>query len=207
VSRRQGKADQVTSIITEAIESAADNMHAWLRGLPEWPVHPTNPSGSVSSHFGPTLLSEHDCVLHFARWLHQAGVPWEDIHLELSPGQWMFKPATDHRLPKRIDLAIIRRERLRRAQLPTAAGDFRLDAVVEFGLASNYWQFGAGSPRALLNKVQNDVAKVAEYVRSGLADHGYVVVVEECDHGFAPSFEADARTRLGVDVLILRRWR
>jgi hypothetical protein len=181
-------------------------MRAWLRGLPEWPVHPRNPSGSVSSHFGPTILSEHDGVLHFARCLHRAGVSWEDMHLELSPGQWMYTPAADRKLPKRIDLAIIDRERLMRAGLPVAIGDLRLDAVFEFALASNYWRFGGGSPRKARQKVDEDIAKVGAYLRSGLADRGYVVVVEECDHGFAPSLEADARAQHQVDVLLLRGW-
>src|SRR3954464_11971143 len=102
--------------LAETIAEAADRMTGWLRALPEWPKHPTNASGSVSAHFGPTILSEHDCVVHFARFLHQAGVPWEDMHLELSPGQWMYHAAGPK--PKRIDLAVIAPGRLADAGLP-----------------------------------------------------------------------------------------
>jgi len=58
----------------EAAEHACSAMTAWLQQQPEWPAHPTNPSGSVSSHFGPAGLSEHNCVLHFARFLND----WTD---------------------------------------------------------------------------------------------------------------------------------
>jgi hypothetical protein len=152
----------------------------------------------------PTVLSEHDCVLHYARFLNEAGVAWKDMHLELSPGQWMYDTAGAK--PKRIDLAIVPRDRLTAARLPAPAGGFSLDAVFEFALASNYWQFASGSPRALLAKVDADVSKVAEYLRGGLATRGYVVVIEECDHGFPASYADDARP-CGVQVLVLRQWR
>lgn len=177
----------------------------WLRGLPEWPTHPANASGSVSAHFGPTILSEHDCVLHFGRFLAAEGIQWEDLHLELSPGQWLFKPTVEATPPKRVDLAIVDRERLAGAPLPVPLGDLQLDAVFEFALASNFWQFGAGSSGSVVEKVKSDVAKVAHYLRSGLASHGYVVVIEECDHGFGSTYGSDVRDD-GVEVLLLRRW-
>jgi hypothetical protein len=175
------------------IAAATARTTAWLQGLPEWRAHPTNASGTVSAHFGPTILSEHDCVLHYARFLVEAGVPWEDLHLELSPGQWMYDAPRGVK-PKRIDLTIVPRERLATAPLPVPAGGLELDAVFEFALASNYWQYGTGSPRGLLGKVDTDVAKVAEYLRSGLATRGYVVVVEECAHGFPATYAHDARS-------------
>jgi hypothetical protein len=187
------------------IAAATDQMAEWLRALPGWPSHPINATGTVSAHFGPTILSEHDCVLHFARFLAQAGVPWEDIHLELSPGQWMYDKSGGT-APKRIDLAIIPRDKLGGAALPSRAGGFPLEAVFEFALASNYWQFGTGSARATLSKVDQDVAKVAEYLRTGLATRGYVVIVEECDHGFAADY-VEAQTAAAVEVLLLQRWR
>jgi len=85
-------------------------------------------------------------------------------------------------------------------------GHLPLDAVFEFALASNFWLFGVGAPAPTVRKVDKDVAKVAEYLRSGLADRGYVVVVEECDHQFSSTYEVDARTRQGVEVRLLRRW-
>jgi hypothetical protein len=195
----------MTAAIENSVATAAARMEDWLRGLPEWQSHPTNESRTVSAHFGPTILSEHDCVLHFARFLAEGGVGWEDLHLELSPGQWMY-----HRgggaAPKRVDLAVVAPDRLAAASLPVNLGALRLDAVFEFALASNYWRFGAGSPRRLVRKVDGDVAKVGEYLSTGLAERGYVVVVEECDHRFSPSYADDARTSLGVEVLLLRSW-
>lgn len=91
----------------ESVATASDLMGAWLAGLPPWHSHPRNASGSVSAHSGPTILSEHDCVMHFARFLAQAGVPWEDLHLELSPGQWMYQAKPNAPRPKRVDLAIV----------------------------------------------------------------------------------------------------
>jgi hypothetical protein len=200
-----GEGEPSRTDLAAAIDAAATRMSAWLRELPAWSRHPVNASGSVSAHLGPTILSEHDCVLHFARLLHDAGVPWEDMHLELSPGQWMYKPTAKVR-PKRIDLAVVERARLAGSPLPVAVGEFRLEAVFEFALASNYWQFGTGSPHALVSKVDGDVAKVGEYLRSGIADRGYVVVVEECDHRLRPSLLEDARAQHGVELLLLRCW-
>lgn len=186
------------------IADATRRMTEWLCALPEWPRHPVNASGSVSAHYGPTILSEHDCVMQYARFLSQAGVAWEDMHLELSPGQWMFETAGAS--PKRIDLAVVAPERLAGAGLPVPAGSLPLDAVFEFALASNHWKFGGGSPRAMRAKVDQDVDKVAEYLRAGLAARGYVVVVEECDHSFPAAYAADAGVS-GVDVLLLQQWR
>lgn len=186
------------------IADAARRMTEWLCALPEWPTHPVNASGSVAAHYGPTIPSEHDCVMHYARFLNQAGVAWEDMHLELSPGQWMYE--TTGASPKRIDLAVVAPGRLAGAGLPVPAGSLPLDAVFEFALASNYWEFGGGSPRAMRAKVDQDVDKVAEYLRTGLAARGYVVVVEECDHSFPAAYAADAGAA-GVDVVLLQQWR
>jgi hypothetical protein len=197
--------DPRTDKLAEQIADAAARMARWLRALPEWPSHPVNATGTVSAHFGPTLLSEHDCVLQFARFLADAGVPWEDMHLELSPGQWMYQARSAAR-PKRIDLAIMPRDDLAAATLPAATGALPLDAVFEFALASNFWQHGAGSPRPMLVKVDADVAKVAEYLRSGLATRGYVVAVEEADHGFPATYAEQARVASGVEVVLLQQW-
>jgi hypothetical protein len=86
-----------------------------------------------------------------------------------------------------------------------AAGALPLDAVFEFALAGNYWKFGSGSAQVLRTKVDKDVAKVAEYLRSGLAARGYVVVIEECDHGFPAGYAEQARVH-GVEVLLLQQW-
>jgi hypothetical protein len=194
--------DQLAGRIAEA----AASMATWLRRLEAWASHPVNATRSVSGHFGPTILSEHDCVLHYARFLAAAGVPWEDMHMELSPGQWMYDTRTGV-MPRRIDLAVMRRDRLAAAPLPALPGSFPLDAVFEFALASSYWQHGIGSPKPMLNKIAGDVTKVDEYLRSGLATRGYVVVVEECDHGLPAAYRTDALQASGVEVLLLQQWR
>jgi hypothetical protein len=59
----------------------------------------------------------------------------------------------------------------------------------------------------MLRKVDADVTKVAEYLRSGLATRGYVVVVEEADHGFPPWYAERAKVASGVEVVLLQQWR
>jgi hypothetical protein len=186
--------------VEQSIESACVEMEEWLRKLPEWPApHPANPSGSVVAHFGPTILSEHDCIMHFARFLAGAGFAWENIHCELSPGQWMYASAQGK--PPRIDLALIKRDRLLKAGFPVAPGKFPFEAACEFALGSSSWS--ASTARA---KVEEDVEKVADYLQSGLADSGYVIVIEERDHGLAGTFAKSDATNLGVKVRLLRRW-
>jgi len=158
------------------------------------------------SHFGPTILSEHDCVMQFARHLHASGVSWEDMHLEFSPAQWMFNLTEPAKRPKRIDLAVASRERLMEATFPTDLGSFRLDAVIEFALASNYWQFGTGSKETAHRKIALDIEKVAQYLQSGLATHGYVMVFEEADHEFPGDWDQQAYSATGVRTRVLRRW-
>jgi hypothetical protein len=192
--------------IEEAIERACARTAAWLRTLPKWPHHPTNASRSVSSHFGPTILSEQDCVMQFARHLHAGGVSWKNMHLEFSPAQWMFNLTEPAKRPKRIDLAVVSRERLLEATFPTDLGSFQLDAVIEFALASNYWQFGGGSKKTIRRKIALDVEKVAEYLRSGLATYGYVVVIEEADHEFPCGWDEKIDPATGVRTRVLRRW-
>ena len=146
--------------------------------------------------------------MQFARHLNEVGVPWEDIHLEFSPGQWMFeKPDGPELRPKRIDLGVVSRERLMSASFPTAIGSFRFDAVIEFALASNYWEFGTGSRQVITDKISVDITKVQEYLVSGLATHGYVVVVEETDHGFPAAWDELIDQETGVRTRVLRRWR
>lgn len=194
------------SAITAAIEAACPVMQAWLQTVPEWGAHPTNASRTVSANFGPTILSEHDCVMHFARFLCASGVAWEDLHLELSPGQWMYLTEPGAPFPKRIDLAVVGRDHLQAAGLPVALGKAPLDAACEFALAGNYWMHGVGSPSTARDKVAADVVKVGHYLETGLAWLGYVIVVEECDHGFEPTFAESALSDHGVRVRFLRLW-
>jgi|HubBroStandDraft_3_1064219.scaffolds.fasta_scaffold90846_2 hypothetical protein len=202
------EADAALERTRQAVEDACQATTSWLSQLPEWPHHPTNASGTVSSHYGPTILSEHDCVMQFARHLNEVGVSWEDIHLEFSPGQWMFEKAEGSELhPKRIDLALVSRERLLSASFPTHLGGFRFDAVIEFALASNYWKFGAGNKQIITSKIAGDITKVQEYLDSGLAANGFVIVVEETDHGFPVAWDEPLDQETGVRTRVLRRWR
>jgi hypothetical protein len=145
--------------------------------------------------------------MQFARHLNEAGVPWEGIHLEFSPGQWLFKKTTVSELrPKRIDLAVVARERLLGASFPTPIGSFQVDAVIEFALASNYWEFGTGSKQTITEKIARDITKVQEYLTSGLATHGFVIVIEETDHGFPAAWDEPMDQETGVRTRVLRRW-
>jgi hypothetical protein len=193
-----------------AIEQACEGAEEWLASLPEWPAHIVA-DDSVSSHFGPTILSEADCVLQFARHLHEAGVPWEDMHFELSRSKWLFAaphPAMVDRVRWRTDLAVVRRDDLMAAQLPDSSGAFAFDAFLEFKLASNHWKFGPpyGDPARTRSAVEEDIAKVSAYVERGLCRVAYVVVFEECDHEFPPGFEAAAEATPGIRVRRLRGW-
>ena len=72
---------------------------------------------------------------------------------------------------------------------------------------SNYWEYGIGSRRTMHRKVEADLAKVAQYLRTGLALYGNVVVFEETDHDFPAAWEADADPVTGVRTRVFRRWR
>lgn len=74
----------VSCRIDDQILAAAARMTDWAARPARVAIASVNAGGSVSAHFGPTILSEHDCVLHYARFLNQVGVAWEDMHLELS---------------------------------------------------------------------------------------------------------------------------
>lgn len=166
----------------------------------------------MASNRGPTLLSEADCVLQFARHLNVVGVPWEDMHFELSRSKLLYAtphPAVDVKPTWRVDLAITDRDALLAAQPPFADARFRFDAFFEFALAGNFWHHGAsyGHPKKLRDKVQADVEKVARYAQFGLCRLAYVIVFEECNHEFPGKYaETVASTHPGVEVRILRGW-
>lgn len=169
-------------------------------------------SGSVSGHRGPTIVSEADCVLHFARFLNEAGIAWEDMHLELSRVKSMFAethPAWQSTNRWRVDLAVSDRKALAAAQPPLTDTSYRFDAFYEFALASSYWLHGAsyGEPAKLQAKVAAEVIKVAQYVALGLCHRAYVVVFEECDHRFTDGYAASvAAQHPNVEVKVLKGW-
>ena len=79
-------------------------------------------------------------VLQFARLLNKQGVAWRDIHIEVSPGQWLVNPASRASTPDRSG---DRRPRptgeAHEPFSPAKNKDFLFDAIFEFKLASNSW--------------------------------------------------------------------
>jgi hypothetical protein len=198
--------------VAEATDVACRLTEAWLRTLPAWESHPATADGGVSGNRGPTLVSEADCVLQFARFLNQAGVAWEDMHLELPRVKWMFADATHRTFVEsynwRVDLAVVSRDALAGAKPPLTDESFRFDAFYEFALASSFWLHGTkyGYPATLRRKVADDVRKVGRYVELGLCHRGYVIVFEECDHDFAAGGGSWGALDPNVSVHILRGW-
>jgi hypothetical protein len=193
------------------VEDACRRTERWFRDLPEWVEHIAH--GDVSSYYGPTLLSEADCVMHFARYLNEAGVRWEDMHFELAKSQLLFAPphvASTALNRWRADLALHKWEELLEAPLPARDDSFRFDAFLEFKIAGNHWQFGPsyGDPLKTRRSVIADVEKVASYLDHALCRLSYVVVFEECDFGFPVDFERDLEAAYpGCRVRILRAWK
>ena len=53
-------------------------------------------------------------------------------------------------------------------------------------------------------QIAGDITKVQEYLISGLATDGYVVVVEETDHGFPAAWDEHVDEATGVRTRVLR---
>lgn len=197
--------------LDKQIATALKSTERWLRKQPTWPDgHLRNASGTVVSHRGPSILSERDCVMQFARQLNDAGVPWKDLHMEVSPGQWLVNQKKAGLRPPSIDLVIANRESLGSRTEPFSPGkrkDFLFDAVFEFRLASNFWERTlrngkpAKPPAKVRSGIGEDVKKVRKYLDTMLAQRGYVVVVEECDHGFD---RGDGKAVDGMSVRYLK---
>lgn len=170
--------------------------------------------GSVIGFKHPALVSEQDCVIHFARFLNEAGVPWEDIHHQVSVSRWLFEephPAATAGASKwRVDLALLRREDFLSAKLPATQPGFQFAACLEFGYLTDYWTVpGAhpwNAPAKGVAKVEKDVAKIARYLAGDVCRSGYVIVFEECDWGFPPTFVADAEANHGSRVRFVRAY-
>ncbi|MGK2877766.1 MAG: hypothetical protein ACSLFF_04210 [Solirubrobacterales bacterium] len=179
--------------LEKQIAKALADTERWLRKQPPWKDgHLVNAKGSVVSHRGPSILSEADAVLQFARFLNKQGVAWRDIHIDVSPGQWLVEPASRAR-PRRIDLAIVDRDRLAQRTSPFSPAkdkDFLFDAIFEFKLASSFWDRPRASGRAprpparVESSIKSDVEKMGTYLHDLWASRGYVVVIEETDHGW-----------------------
>ena len=70
--------------------------------------------GQVVGRRSPAILSERDCVINFARFLNEEGVPWDAIHHEVSMSRWIFEephPAATAMTPaqrrRRLDLVLV----------------------------------------------------------------------------------------------------
>jgi hypothetical protein len=187
----------------DAIEAACRHAEEWYCSLRPFEPRAFVGRGEVIGHKFPAVLSERDSVINFARFLEEEGVAFDAIHHEIPISRWMFDadhPAATKMTPgqrrRTIDLALIRPEDLATAELPATEVGFQFDAFLEFGYLSDYWTVpGArkfGAPVKGKRKVEGDVAKVGLHLAAGACRVGYVIVFEECDHGFEKSFAADA---------------
>lgn len=180
--------------LEKQIEKALEDLERWLKRQPAWKHgNLRSASGAVASHRSPSVLGESDCVLQFARFLNKHGVPWRDIHISVTPGQWLVDKKVAGHAPPRIDLAIVDRDRLLKRKAPLRRHkqeDFLFDAVFEFTLAGSQWvrtlKSGrpAQPPKAAARAIEKDAARVRRYLDDLWARRGYVVVVEEADHGW-----------------------
>lgn len=153
----------------DAIEEACRLAEEWYRALPAF--EPRVNLVSVVGRKYPAILSEQDCVINFARFLNEAGVPWDALHHEVSVSRWMFdKPhpaatAVTGSTKWRVDLALLKTEDFLAAQLPAVEPGFQFDAFLEFAYLSDYWKvpgarvFG-GDPERGREKVEKDVEKM-----------------------------------------------
>lgn len=135
----------------DAIEQACAKATAWYRALPAFETRVN--LGTVVGFRHPAILSEHDCVAHFARFVHEAGVPWDDIHHEVSVSRWLFDaphPAATERTEGergwRVDLALLPMDDFRNAQLPARERGFQFDAF----LSSLTWTTSGQSKASIL---------------------------------------------------------
>jgi len=201
----------------KSIEKACQLTEQWFRRLK--PFNPRVNLGSVVGHKYPALLSEQDGVIHYARFLNEAGVPWDAIHHQVAVSRWIFDaphPAATATTPgerrRRIDLALLRTGDFLNATLPATEAGFQFDAFLEFKYLSDYWtlpkaQVFGGDPVRGRESVEADVAKVARHLETGACRLGYVIVFEECDWGFADAFAADAEASSRCRVRFIRGYR
>jgi hypothetical protein len=128
--------------------------------------------GSVIGFKHPALVSEQDCVIHFARFLNEVGVPWDAIHHQVSVSRWLFEEphpaATAGANRWRVDLALLRSEDFLGAHLPATAPGFQFDACLEFGYLTDYWTV----PRTLGGHLQRAARKCRRTWRRSSATYG-----------------------------------
>lgn len=168
--------------LEKQIDKALGDFERWAARQPAWKAGKLkSASGRAVSPHGPAILSETDAVLQFARFLNKQGVPWKDIHLQVSPGQWLVDKSIAGNAPPKIDLAIVDRDRLGKRAKPLQRHkkeDFLFDAVLEFTLV------GPNRKRAQANAIARDTQRVRRYLDDLWARRGYVIVLEETDHAW-----------------------
>ena len=152
------------------IADATRRMTSGCARCPSGPSHPVNALGSVSAHYGPTILSEHDCVMHYARFL--------------ADGQACLGGHAPGAQPRTVDV----RNHWRQPQAHRPRRSWHPGGWPPRGCpcpparcrstpsSSSPWPATTGgsaaAPRAMRVKVDQDVDKVAEYLRTGLAARG-----------------------------------
>ena len=195
----------------DAIDEALHLAEHWFRNLPAFENRVN--LGTVVGRKHPAILSEQDCVMNFARFLHEVGVPWDAIHHQVSDSRWLFEsphPAAAGGPSKRwcVDLALLKSEDFLAAHLPAKEPGFQFDAFLEFAYLSDFFTIPGvqryGEPEKSRQKVSDDVQKIAIYLRSGVCRTGYVIVFEECNCRFPDTFVADAEGQYGCRVRFVR---
>jgi hypothetical protein len=142
-------------------------------------------------------------------------VPWDAIHHQVSISRWLFDdphPAatvvTPNKRKRRVDLALLKSEEFLAADLPATKPGFQFDAFLEFKYLDDYWTVeGArvfNDPDKGKDEVQEDVDKINLHLEGRACRVGYVVVFEECDWGFAPTFASESEARHGCRVRFIR---
>jgi hypothetical protein len=155
-------------------------------------------------------------VIAFARFLSEAGVPWEAIHHEVSISRWIFdKPhpaataMSKSGLRRRVDVVLVKPRDLLEAELPAVTSEFAFDAFIEFGYLTDYWR----QPKARIfnsdplggrKKIMADVDKIGAHLAAGACRVGYVIAFEECDYGFESGFAAAAESETRCRVRFIR---
>lgn len=140
----------------DAIENACRRAQRWFECLRPFPKRVN--LRSVVGHKRPAILSEQDCVMNFARFLNEEGVPWDAVHHQVAVSRWLFEkphPAATAGLSKRwcVDLAILSVEDFLAAQLPATTPGFQFDACLEFAYLSDSYTLQMFTPTVNLKRV------------------------------------------------------
>lgn len=179
-------------------EKALADLDRWLKRQPEWKSGRLSSASGRRHAFGtPSFLGESDVALQLARFLNKHGVSWRDIHINVTPAQWLVDPTGGiGSRPRRIELAVVDRDRLAKRKRPFAPArdkDFLFDAIFSFKVAGGGWQRQlkngkpARPPRGVAKSVEKQTKDMATYLRDLWAKSGYVVVIEEADHNLPPA--------------------